>query len=202
MNEGFDSYLLPGDLCREALEASCDGLLFIDFTGAIKGFDPKFERLIGTPVNAENVESLFPAGCRPLDQLFAGDASAVRYCDLTPEERPLGLPARVEYIRVRDGLVTKVRLAGEHERAAAERNAWMTAILDATESVIIVLDRDGRFVRFNRAAQNMTSFPKRMFWGARSGKPSFLRRTSRVCAGSSAAWSRAPRLNARRAGGR
>lgn len=136
---------------REAWEASADGLAFFDTDGRVRAFDRKFAQLAAGPVTDAGIELLFPAGCRPLDLLAAAKPAATRFCELTSGEGRR-LPVRCECVKVEGGLLTAIRLGGD------PRNAWMNAILDATDTVIVVLDREGRFVRFNRAAEALTGY--------------------------------------------
>ena len=140
---------LNGELCREAGEMPPDGLLFIDSCGAIKAFDRKFELLAGAPVTRKKVTALFPAGCTPFDLLETCERhQEVRHARVTPPERP-GVPARIEYIGVAGGLLTVIRLDGEHEID--------DAFDDVAGSAIAILDPQGSLVRFNRGAQELMS---------------------------------------------
>ena len=140
---------LNGELCREPREMPPDGLLFIDSCGAIKAFDRKFELLAGAPVTPQKVTALFPAGCTPFDLLETCERhQEVRHARVTPPERP-GVPARIEYIGVAGGLLTVIRLDGEHEID--------DAFDDVAGSAIAILDPQGSLVRFNRGAQELMS---------------------------------------------
>jgi len=147
---------LPDHVCREALESSSNGLIFFDTTGHVRAFDRKFTDIAVAPVTDCAIEAMFPAGCRPLELLDAANPSAIRFCELVPGDAPR-LPVRLKCSRVQDGMLMAICI--EAGRAATEhRTEWFDALMDVTDAVIAVLDRDGRFVRFNRAAQALTGY--------------------------------------------
>jgi PAS domain S-box-containing protein len=159
---------LPDRLCREAWEVSSDGLVLFDIDGNVLAFDNKFADLFSGPVTSAGTAAIFPRDCRPAELIAAANPTATKSCDLTVGEGRR-LRVRCDCVRVEEGLLASLHLGGEPHRGAAgkraERSAqqlkWMRAILDTTAAVIIVLDREGRFIRFNRAAEALTGFRSR-----------------------------------------
>jgi PAS domain S-box-containing protein len=147
---------LPDHVCREAWDVSSDGLIFFDTSGRVRAFDRKFTDITLTPVTDSEVEAMLPAGCRPLELLDAANPAVIRSCELTLRDGRR-LPVRLKCARVRDGMLMAVCV--EPARAATEdRTEWFDALLNVTDAVIVVLDREGRFVRFNRAAEALTGY--------------------------------------------
>lgn len=147
---------LPDRLCREAWEVSSDGLIFFDTGGHVRAFDRKFTDIAGTPVTDSAIEAMFPVGCRPLELHEAANPSVIRSCELTLKDGRR-LPVRLKCMRVREGILIAICI--EPGRASTEdRTEWFDALLNVTDAVIVVLDRDGRFVRFNRAAEALTGY--------------------------------------------
>jgi PAS domain S-box-containing protein len=147
---------LPDRLCREAWEASSDGLILFDIQGNVRGFDHKFAHLMAGSITSDEIAAIFSCGCRPAKLLGAANPTATRWCRLALPDGRL-LTARCHCVRVHDGLLVAIRLDGEPERGA-HQHQWLNAILDIAEAVILVLDCEGRFVRFNRAAEALTGF--------------------------------------------
>jgi PAS domain-containing protein len=140
---------LPDSLFREAWEVSSDGLVLFDTNGHVRAFDRKITELSATPVADAAIETMFPSGCRPLELLDAANPTVTRFCELTVGGGRR-LPVRIECVRVQDGLLAAVHV--ERDRAATEDGPkWFDAFLNVTDAVIAILNRDGRFVRFNRA---------------------------------------------------
>lgn len=91
-------------------------------------------------------------------QLFLGDLALTTLAlsaMLTQRER-----ADMKLRRAHDDLE---RMVVERTQELSEANAWLlqernfsSAILDLAEALIVVLDRDGRIVRFNRACEKLT----------------------------------------------
>ncbi len=103
------------------------------------------------------MNAIFSSGCRPAELLRAANPTATSRCTISGGDGRL-LTARCDCVRVQDGFLTAVRLNGEPDLSAADRSAWLGAILDTADTIIVVLDQDGRFVQFNRAAEDLTGF--------------------------------------------
>jgi PAS domain S-box-containing protein len=157
---------LPEHLCREAWEVSSEGLILFDINGNALAFDHKLADLLIAPMTAAEIEAIFPCSCRPAELLEAAHPTTARLCRLNLRDGR-HLRARCDCVRVRDGLFATIRLAGapDLDRTAhraidlnADRTIWLKAILDIAQVVIVVVDRRGRFVLFNRAAEALTGF--------------------------------------------
>jgi PAS domain S-box-containing protein len=147
---------LPDRVFREAWEVSSDGLIFFDIDGHVRALDRKFSEIAVAPVTDSAIERMFPSGCRPLELLDAANPTATRFCELTVSEGRR-LPVRTECVRVQDGLLAAIHV-GRDRSAPEDGPEWFDAFLNVTDAVIAVLDRNGRFVRFNRAAEKMTGY--------------------------------------------
>jgi PAS domain S-box-containing protein len=147
---------LPDHVCREAWEVSSDGLIFFDTSGHVRAFDRKFTDISATPVTDSAIEAMLPGGCRPLELIDAANPTVIRSCELTLR-CGRRLPVRLKCARVQDGMLMAVCI--EPGRPAIEhRTEWFDALLNVTDAIIVVLDKDGRFVRFNRAAEALTGY--------------------------------------------
>jgi PAS domain S-box-containing protein len=146
---------LPDSLFREAWEVASDGLVWFDINGKVRACDRKFARLVAAPVTDAAIERIFPAGCQPLQLLDAANPAAGRFCELTIGDGRR-LPVRIECVRVQDGLLVALRIGPN--RNPGNGKTWLDAVLNATDAVIVVRDREGRFVRFNRAAEALTGY--------------------------------------------
>lgn len=159
---------------RSVIGTSADAVVTIDQRGIVRSFSRAGERLFGyreAEVVGRNVSLLMPSPHRE-----AHDGYLERYLR-TGEKRIIGLGRQVE-ARRKDGTVFPVHLMvgeigedGERlftgfihdmservaaERAAAEERSFIAAMLDSTEALVVVLDRDGRIVRCNDACRRLT----------------------------------------------
>ena len=147
---------LPDGVCREAWEVSSDGVIYFDTNGHVRAFDRKFTDIAGTPVTDSAIEAMLPVGCRPPELLDAAKPAIIRSCELSMKDSRR-LPVRLKCTRVRDGMLMAICI--DPVRTAPEpRTEWFDALLNVTDAVIVVLDRHGQFVRFNRAAEELTGY--------------------------------------------
>jgi len=156
------------------LDSAVDAIITIGENGLIESFNPSAERTFGyaaSEVVGKNVALLMPG---PDGDLH--DEYLMRYLR-TGERRIIGIGREVTARRADGSLfpvelgVSEVRLADrrlftgivrdltERNKAqaelAAERN-FVSAIMETAGALIVVLDREGRILRFNRACEAVT----------------------------------------------
>lgn len=149
---------LAGHILRHVRE----GIVVITADGAVVSMNPAAERIFG-------LTGFDPAGA-PIGRLLPG--LSWDWADGTPREldgrdtEGRVFAAEVALSRISEAAeplyCVVVRDVSERRRAetaaAAERN-FISAILDTTSAILLVIDRDGRIVRFNRACEEISGYP-------------------------------------------
>lgn len=161
---------------QAVIDTSADGVVTIDERGIIQSFSRAGERLLGyreDEVLGRNIKMLMPSPHRELH-----DSYLERYLR-TGERRIIGLGRQVEAQR-QDGSVFPVHLMVgeissdgrrlftgfihdmservEAEQAVERERRFVAAMLDTTQALVIVLDRQGCIVRSNAACQRLSGF--------------------------------------------
>ena len=164
------------DPTRAVVEASVDVIAVIDERGLIESINPAVERMFGYAADeliGRNISMLMPEPYRG-----EHDGYLRRYRE-TGERRIIGIGREVS-ARRKDGSTFPVhvavseiheggrrRFAGilrdisdvkEAERRVREQEAFVTAVLNTVAALVMVLDRDGRVVRFNRACEEASGY--------------------------------------------
>lgn len=161
---------------RAVIDTSADAVVTIDERGRIQSFSRAGERLFGhteAEVLGRNVGILMPEPYRSQH-----DAHLERY-RRTGKSRVVGVSRMVDAQR-KDGSVFPVHLMlGEveadgrrlftgflhdmtariqAEQAVANERNFVATILDTTQALVVVMDRERRIVRFNRACEQLTGY--------------------------------------------
>jgi PAS domain S-box-containing protein len=167
---------------KNLVETAKVGIVSTDGQGQIMLWNPAAEAMFGFTQNEA-------VGSR-LTDLVGFDGSLMRWFD-EEESIPLGTKALAATLRRRDGspLYSDVSVAVAEveegrivtfvirditertlmEEALAEERDFVSAVLDTAGAFVIVLDREGRITRFNRACQEITGYSAtevlgREFW--------------------------------------
>jgi PAS domain S-box-containing protein len=137
-----------------------DGIITTDESGSIEIFNPAAERLFGFTAGeaaGRSVQALLPG-------LFMvpADGNSRELDGRRKDGRTFAAEVVLsEVTSARRGFSVFVRDVTERRRAeaslASERN-FVSAILDTAAAVVVILDTDGRFVRFNRACEEASGY--------------------------------------------
>ncbi len=161
---------------RLVVELSPNGILMVDKSGLILLVNQQIEQLFGyerVELIGRPVEMLVPQGMRSnhagdRDEFFAHaehrgmgkgrDLSGVRK-DGTEFPIEIGLNP----IRAQEGLRVLASVVDIGERKRAERllqkeRDFSDAVLETAGALVVVLDREGRILRFNRACEQTTGY--------------------------------------------
>jgi two-component system cell cycle sensor histidine kinase/response regulator CckA len=163
------------------LSSLSDGVIVARPNGRIILFNAAAERLLGTaPTNVPPAEwstrfhlylpdkvTLFPAEQLPLARAIRGETARDVEMFVHNPAVPEGLWLSVSATPLQDaagrlrGGVAVIRDVGERKRSEEnllrERD-WVSAVVETVASLVLVLDRSGRIVRFNRACEAATGY--------------------------------------------
>lgn len=161
---------------QAVIDTSADAVVTIDEGGIIQSFSRAGERLFGYRENeviGRNVSMLMPSPHRE-----AHDSYMERYLR-TGEKRIIGQGRQVvaqrkngetfpvhlmvgeirsDSQRLFTGFIHDMSERVKAERAVARERNFVTAMLDTTEALVVVLDEHGRVIRSNRACQKVSGY--------------------------------------------
>ena len=161
---------------QAVLDTTVDGIITIDVGGVIRSFNPAAERIFGYAASeavGRNVQILMSEPYRD-----EHDGYIARYVE-TGQSRIIGVGREVPGRRKNGEIfplelsVSDVRLGSERfftgivrdiserrrlDRALQDERNFVTAILETAGALIVVLDREARIVRFNRACESTTGY--------------------------------------------
>ena len=161
---------------RLVIESSPNGLLMVDKTGAILLVNQQIEHMFGyerAELIGGPVEKLVPQRLRSdhagdRDEFFAHserramgkgrDLSGVR-----KDGKEFPLEIGLNPIRMPEGIRVLASVVDISERKRADRllqkeRDFIDAVLETAGALVVVLDREGRIQRFNRACEQMTGY--------------------------------------------
>jgi len=157
----------PSPQAAEIVETAKDGVFVIQETGEILFTNPAAEKLFGYPfseVRNKSIATLIPPPARGRHranyiqnsegrELFGRRRSGERFpLDLAVSEMAGPSPRRFSIV---------VRDRSERNRAELElqsRQEFAAALVEFLPSLLVVVDVEGRIVRFNRACEELTQF--------------------------------------------
>jgi len=157
--------IVPG--AAEIVKNARDAIFVIQESGEILSSNPAAEKLFGYPfaeLRGKNISALIPPpakGRRRANYIHASEGKelfGVRQSggsfplDLVLSEHPGPADKRFSVI---------VRDRSERNRAEEEidgQRRFASSLLDNLPSLLVVVDRDGRLVRFNRTCEELTQF--------------------------------------------
>jgi len=158
------------------LETTVDGVVTIDEMGIILSFNAAAERIFGyraSEVIGRNVSLLMPAPHRDRHPAY------IRHYLETGEKKIIGIGRETEGLRkdrtvfpidlavsevqvgsqrLFTGLLRDITERKQFEQALQDERNFVSAILDTVSALIMVMDTEGRIVRFNRACEQVTGF--------------------------------------------
>jgi diguanylate cyclase (GGDEF)-like protein/PAS domain S-box-containing protein len=153
---------------RSFVDATLEGVVFIE-DGRIIDINERGAALVGAASSATLIGRQILDFCAPADREFV--ATQMRNNVTTPyefsmlrldgSEFPGEVCGRTSYYQNRPVRVTVVRDLTERRRAEAElrhEREFTSTVFDTAGSLIVVLDRVGRIVRFNRTAEELTGY--------------------------------------------
>ncbi len=174
-------------MIRSILQTTVDGIITIDERGLVETYNPAAEKIFGYPaaeVIGRKINMLMP-------QPFAAehDRYIKRYCE-TGEAKVIGI-GRETLGRHKDGRVFPIDLSVSEmtvggrrlftgvvrdisdrkaiERALKEEQDFVSAIFETVGALIVVMDTEGRVLRFNRTCERVSGYTadelrNRSFW--------------------------------------
>ncbi len=162
--------LNAGETRAEAFRDSIvDGVIMIDAVGVIQSANPAAERLFGyeqAEIIGRNVNVLMPEPYRS-----EHDGYLQQYMQ-TGRRRIIGIGREVEgrrkdggtfpcYLSVSEFIIENKRfftgIVHDLSELHQERN-FISAVLNVAGALVVVMDRDGRILRFNRACARITGY--------------------------------------------
>lgn len=160
-------------LARLIVSSAQDGILTMDETGAVLSVNPAAERMFGFPgdhIKGQKVQVFLPlfrwqlagASIGPL-QWTAGRRSDG---SIFPVELVVG-EAVAGGRRIFSAILRDVTERTRSEEALRRERNFVTAILDTAGALIVVIDSNGRVVRFNRACEEATGYSSDLISGKR-----------------------------------
>jgi len=176
-----DSGDLPGGdehlaIIEAVLENTVDGIVTIDESGTILLFNPAAEKIFGykaREVIGQGVNLLMPGPSSEDHVKYLRrymDTGQARVIGIGREVtgrrrngRAFPLELSVSELKVGDrrlftGILRDITARKEAERALQEERNFVSAILNTVGALIVVLNADGRVVRFNRTCEQLTGF--------------------------------------------
>jgi PAS domain S-box-containing protein len=156
---------------RELVESMAEGICVTDRDGTIEFVNPAMERMVGTS-SGEMVGRTIEEYLRSeRDELPVTSTAGGQESHLFEVEVPLGDDeSRSLLVSMRSRLDSHGQPTGSSvlcqditvlKRAESElkrERDFTSAVIDATSALAVVLDRQGRIVRFNRGCEEMTGY--------------------------------------------
>jgi PAS domain S-box-containing protein len=161
---------------RAVLETTVEGIITIGIDGVIRTFNPAAERIFGYAASeavGANVSMLMPTPHREKHDRYiaryieTGQSHIIGVGREVPGRRKNGeiFPLELSVSEVRagsertfTGVVRDVSERRHMDRALQDERNFVNAILDTAGALILVLDREGRIVRLNRACESTTGY--------------------------------------------
>ncbi|MFN0196430.1 MAG: PAS domain S-box protein [Planctomycetaceae bacterium] len=172
----LDTLSNASESLRAIVNTIVDGVVITDDKGTVYWANPATERMLGYPLHeliGHNISKVMPA-----PHTHQHDDYLRNYLT-TGQARVIGIGRRVDGKR-KDGslipldlAISEVRLGDARmfagvmrdmtERQRAEENfqrehAFLESLIETAHAIILVLDREGRIVRFNRFMEELTGF--------------------------------------------
>ncbi len=156
---------------RSVLETTVDGIITIGEDGIVRSFNPAAERIFGYSADeiiGQNIHVLMPSPYRQEHDGYIGNytrSGVAKIIGIGREVEGLRkngdtfpLELAVSEVIVNDertftGIVRDVAARKQVERALEEERNFVSAIIDTADALVMVLDRKGNIVRFNRACE-------------------------------------------------
>jgi PAS domain S-box-containing protein len=165
-----------GEQFRLVVEASPNGMLMVDQSGTILLVNRQIEQLFGyerAELIGQSVEMLVPQRMRPhhaddrakfiahSESRAMGKGRDLYGVKKDGQEFPLEIG--LNPIRTSDGtrvLASVVDISGRKraEQALQKERDFIDAVLETAGALVVVLDREGRVLRFNRACEQTTGY--------------------------------------------
>ncbi|MFT5467034.1 MAG: PAS domain S-box-containing protein [Verrucomicrobiales bacterium] len=157
---------------RAILNAAVDAIITIDRKGIIAGVNPATERIFGYSTQqllGQNVSVLMPSPFRE-----EHDGYLARYHE-TGEARIIGIgrevigrrldgstfPAdlavsEVDHLGFYTGIIRDITVRATAREAFRREHEFSESLIETVQSIILVLDAQGRIIRFNRAFEQLS----------------------------------------------
>lgn len=172
---------------RSVFEAAVDAIVMIDSKGRIEAVNPATERLFGYQAEemvGQNVKMLMPdpyhsehdqylknyARTGQKKMIGVGREAACRRKDGSTFSAYLSVSeVKHEGHRYYTGILHDISELKEAEHKLALERNFISAVLETAGAAVVVLDRHGRIVNFNRASQEISGYTHeeaygRLFW--------------------------------------
>jgi PAS domain S-box-containing protein len=161
---------------RLVVESSPNGMLMVDESGAILMVNRQIEQLFGyerTELIGQSVEMLVPQRMRShhagdRKEFFAHSESRAMgkgrdLYGVRKDGQEFPLEIGLNPIRTSDGMRVLASVVDISERKWAEQTLqkerdFIAAVLETAGALVVVLDREGRILRFNRACERTTGY--------------------------------------------
>jgi two-component system sensor kinase FixL len=174
---------------RAIVETAAEGIITVDEAGTIDSFNPAAEQIFGYPrseVIGKKIDLLIPSqpGVRQEDS-FASFLSASRGkgpgagLELTGRRKDGSMfPMELAVGEFQDGvgpffagIVRDITERKRMEITLKEERNFIDAVLATSAALIVVLDGEGRIVRFNKACEEATGYAFGQVRGTPFGEP-------------------------------
>jgi PAS domain S-box-containing protein len=164
------------ELVSTILDAAVEGILIIDAQGKVGSINPAALRMFGysaEEVVGRNVSMLMPSPHRSehdryiADYLTTGTKRVIGIGRETLGRRKDGTEFPIELavseVRLGDrrlftGFVRDITERKEAERALREQRDFAEGLIDTAQAIVLVLDAEGRIVRFNKYMEELSGY--------------------------------------------